>query len=386
MTQNTVSNNVLVVDDDPFVRDVVEEILLSHQYIVYTAKNGREALDIYTSHPNIDIVISDINMDEMDGIQFIDEFRRRGADIPVIILTNNTDISTALEAIKKGASDYLLKDENIHDTVLFSVNQALDKYYLQKQNIKLMKALEKTNNELREKNTELMELNQLKNKFLGIAAHDLRGPLSGIIGLSGILLEKHIQMPSDRVDECVKMIHTTAKNMLQLVNELLDISVIESGKLELKPQKGSLRKLISDRIRMNKIQADNKNLTIQVNFEDIPDCWFDPIRIAQVFDNLMSNAIKYSPRDTQITIGICQEKDKIKVSVQDQGPGISPDDQDRVFGEFQKLSARPTGGESSTGLGLAIAKKMIEAHHGSIHVESIAGKGANFYFLLPIQN
>ena len=131
--------------------------------------------------------------------------------------------------------------------------------------------------------------------------------------------------------------------------------------------------------------AQRKNIRLHATYSEIPQVQFDEKRINQVVDNLISNAIKFSPLGTDIYISMGQEGDMAKVSVRDQGPGISVEDQARLFGEFQKLSARPTGDESSTGLGLSIVKKIIEEHKGSILVESKAGEGSTFIFKLPLE-
>ena len=185
--------------------------------------------------------------------------------------------------------------------------------------------------------------------------------------------------------EFLKIIHTTSNEMLTLLNELLDISVIESGKLDLQRSMGSLNKLIADRIRINEVIAEKKNMTIQADLEQTTEILFDPNRIAQVFDNLVSNAIKFSPSGTTIYVTLKTSGDTIKVSVRDEGPGLSDDDRSKLFGEFQRLSAQPTDGEKSTGLGLSIVKKMVEAHNGTLSVESVLGSGATFIFELPLE-
>jgi len=231
---------------------------------------------------------------------------------------------------------------------------------------------------------ELFELNQLKNKFLGMAAHDLRNPLASIRGFCELLLDEDMGSLTEDQGEFLRTIYSLSKHMLDLVNDLLDVAVIESGQLELDTKPGSLKILIEERIRISRILAETKQMTFHKFMEDIPDVPFDHSRIAQVVDNLISNAIKYSPVGSNIFVSLKQEGMKARVSVRDEGPGIEPEEQKRLFGEFQRLSTRPTGGEKSTGLGLAIAKKFVVAHNGTIDVESRPGSGATFTFLLPI--
>jgi signal transduction histidine kinase len=184
-------------------------------------------------------------------------------------------------------------------------------------------------------------------------------------------------------DEFLTTIKNVSGNMLELISNLLDISVIESGQLKLKPEMFSMQKLVEEKIHLQQILADKKNISLHTEFEEVADFSFDANRMGQVVDNLLSNAVKYSPLGKDIYVKLSCEADKVKLSVRDQGPGISDEERDKLFQHFQKLSARPTGGESSSGLGLAIAQRIVEEHGGSIGVKSEPGQGASFYFELP---
>ena len=232
---------------------------------------------------------------------------------------------------------------------------------------------------------KLVELNELKNKFLGMAAHDMRNPLTSIRGFSELLLEDKDSLTEEQI-EMLTIISSASDNMLALLSDLLDISAIESGKLSIHFQKGSLQKVIEDTVKINRMVARKKKIRLHTSLFEIPDIDFDEDRIVQVIDNLISNAIKFSPVSSNIYISLKQEENTAKVSVKDEGPGISPEDQSKLSGEFQKLSTRPTGGEKSTGLGLAIVKKILDAHHGTVEVESQVGKGSTFSFKIPIKN
>ena len=171
-----------------------------------------------------------------------------------------------------------------------------------------------------------------------------------------------------------------------MISNLLDISVIESGQLQLNPKKSSIKKLAEEKIHLQQILADKKNIILYADLEDVPEFYFDANRIGQVVDNLLSNAVKYSPPNKQVFVKLVSSEDSMTISVKDEGAGIPKDEQGRLFQHFQKLSPRPTGGESSSGLGLAIAQKIVEEHQGSIGVKSEPGEGALFYFSLPTRN
>ena len=232
---------------------------------------------------------------------------------------------------------------------------------------------------------KLVELNNLKNKFLGIAAHDLRNPLSSILGLTEMLLDESMGPLNDEQKEFIAMMYSASEQMLALLNDLLDISAIESGKLDIRQIEGSLYNLVKERISLTQIIADKKDIKINMVLQEVPEFEFDAARVSQVIDNLISNAVKFSQPESAIHVLLETAGNVARVSVRDEGPGISPEDQKNMFGEFQKLNAKPTAGEKSTGLGLSIAKKIILAHGGIIDVENAPEKGALFWFTLPMK-
>lgn len=375
---------ILVVDDDPLVREMLREILTDSGYRAETAQDGQAALDRLAAGDPVDLILSDMNMPRLDGLSLIRTLRGRGEDVPVIILTGNEEISVALEALDGGANDYLLKDENIGETALLSVQKVLEKERLELENKQLLSDLARKNEDLEGSNRELIELNLIKNKFLTMAAHDLRNPIIAIRELTEILTDHdYARLTKPERRQYLEIIHKTSHEMLNLLNDLLDVSIIESGRLEIRSESVDLRSLIADRVRINQVVAEKKGIRIETDIPEIPRLGLDPGRIVQVFDNLMSNAIKFSPKGSRIRVGMTAGAETVRVAVTDEGPGIADDEIDRLFGELERLSARPTGGEPSTGLGLAIVKKVVEAHGGSVGVTSREGHGATFYFDLP---
>jgi signal transduction histidine kinase len=231
----------------------------------------------------------------------------------------------------------------------------------------------------------LIDLDRLKNRFIRIVAHDLSGPLNAIRGLSDILLTSGPGPLNEEQREYIETINSTSDGILSLVNELLDVSLIESGRLHLQIERGSLEKLIRERIQIHKLLAEGKAITLEAEYAELPDQSFDHNKIAQVIDNLLGNAIKFAPHDSRIFVSLNRKEGSALISVRDEGPGIHEQDQSIIFNEFEKLKAKPTGGEKCTGLGLAIAKKIVEAHHGTLRVESRAGSGSTFIFELPFE-
>ncbi|MFO1419207.1 MAG: HAMP domain-containing sensor histidine kinase [Methylotetracoccus sp.] len=240
--------------------------------------------------------------------------------------------------------------------------------------------------ELAELNGRLLAANQLKNRFVGFAAHDLRSPLSSIRGLSEVLLEEVVGPLNADQRELIATIFAASRDTLALVNDLLDISVIDSGHLELRMRPEALDSLLTERLRIASATAGLKGIRLSSRFDAIPPVPCDRNRIAQVIDNLLGNAVKFSPRDATIDIHLQRQERYARISVTDQGPGIPAGEHALVFGEFHTSSVQPTDTQKGTGLGLAIVKRIVEAHGGEVAVSSAAGAGATFRFSIPISD
>jgi signal transduction histidine kinase len=238
--------------------------------------------------------------------------------------------------------------------------------------------------ELARQKAELAALNERKNEFMGIAAHDLRSPLAVIQGYSS-LLTRYPDMPADERNELLTIITDSIQDMLEMLNNLLNVSEIESGKLRLAPIDVDIYDYMDRIAQRNRHLADQKNIALCLELEpNLPSVQFDPHRIQQVMDNLLSNAFKFSHRGTQVTIHVVKSSpESVEISVIDQGQGIKPDELGKVFLAFQRTSTRSTAGEHSTGLGLAICKRIVEVSGGQIDVESTYGQGSRFFFTLP---
>jgi signal transduction histidine kinase len=248
------------------------------------------------------------------------------------------------------------------------------------------KELNELKNALEEKNLSLHQLIKMKNELLGIASHDLRNPLTSIQGYSAFLLTKGDDLSIKKRNNFLKIIKTASDNILKLLNDLLSFSAIESGQISLNLKPGNLRELIEEYIEIYIPLAFEKKITLKMNCQNESVAIFDKPRIGQVLDNLLTNAIKFSPIGGSIEINLQTDNGYKLVSVKDQGPGIKNEELGNLFQPFKKLSSNPTGQEKGTGLGLAIAKKMIELHNGILILESKEGDGAKFIFKLPINN
>ena len=238
--------------------------------------------------------------------------------------------------------------------------------------------------ELAKKNAELGRLDEQKNQFLGIAAHDLRNPLEVILTYSQFLIDEAAgRIDADHLD-LVNTIRSSSEFMLHLVENLLDVAKIEAGHLELERSHTDLGALVQRSVTLNRHLAQRRGIEIQLACpEGLPRMWIDPAQIEQVMNNLIGNAIKFSPPDSLIEVEVEERGDTVAVAVCDHGPGIPSDELNKLFRPFGRTRVRPSDGGKSTGLGLAIVKKVVEGHGGEIRVKSEEGKGTVFHVELP---
>ncbi|HEV2115888.1 MAG TPA: ATP-binding protein [Terriglobales bacterium] len=257
------------------------------------------------------------------------------------------------------------------------------------ENAALIRELKHNNEELGDANRKLQELDKLKSNFLNVATHELRTPLSVILGYNA-MLEEGLQ---DRLDESERQTLTESiaacKRLIRMVNSMLDISQIESGKMKMEFAPSDLRRLVNGVAALFQQEARGRRLHLTVELPTRPlRVELDSERIEQVLINLVGNAMKFTPAGGAIVIRVRQHPElrQVEISVQDTGVGIAPEDQARIFDEFSQIRhAHTAAPRDGSGLGLAIAKRIVEAHHGQLRVVSTPGEGSTFSFNLPLK-
>jgi two-component system, sensor histidine kinase and response regulator len=354
---------VLIVDDNPVNIDILSKTLRREGYEFSFAKNGEKALKI-AEKIIPDIILLDIMMPGMDGYEVCERLKQdiTTRDIPVIFISALTETEDIVRGFDLKAVDYITKP--------FKKEEVLSRV--------------KTHLCLRLAQQCLLDSNYQKNKFLGIVAHDLRNPINGIVGFSEMVLDEVDSIPRDEIKECLEMVTGSSRQMLELINQLLDISAIENGQLDLTCIETTLQDLLEQRVHINHFSAEKKGIKIHQDYQQNESVNVDPQRMIQVVDNLLTNAIKFSSLGKNIYVSLSRQDKYLNLSIRDEGPGISSEDQQHLFCDFKKLTAKPTAGEKSTGLGLAIVKKIVDSHNGEIRVESELGVGATFNVLLPL--
>jgi signal transduction histidine kinase len=317
-------------------------------------------------------------------------------DVTRILMTAYDDLEAVMQAINQGKIYYYVSKPWEPNELEAIIDKAVEYHHLLRERRSLIAELQQANNvleakvrartwELQEKNIALEQMNTLKNELLGIAAHDLRSPIGNIYNLAELVLDDEGKMEQEERTEIATMICNLSQGMMNLLNDLLDITAIESGKIDLQPTPVAMRPYLQETEHYHRILAERKKIRLVTEIADnLPIAVFDQQRIQQVLNNLLSNAIKFSPMHTVVQLRVASTPAGIEFSVIDHGQGIRTEELSRLFGAFQRTSAKPTAGEHSTGLGLSICKKIVELHGGYIGVESEIGRGSRFFFVLPL--
>ena len=247
--------------------------------------------------------------------------------------------------------------------------------------------LRQKNEELVQINQKLMQLNAEKDEFLGIAAHDLKNPLSSIQSLAGFIKSSFDNLTKEKIIQYAHIIEVSSQKMFELIKNLLDVNAMESGKMNLSFHTIDIRFLVQYAMKNYLEAAKAKEIELQYHSpEEKCLVFIDQTAMLQVLDNLISNALKYSHSNKRIYLRVVKKVNTIQCEIQDEGPGLSEMDHSKLFGKFVRLTPRPTKNEHSTGLGLFIVKKLVENLRGRVWCETELGKGSTFIVEFPLSN
>lgn len=357
---------VLIVDDNYRNIELAVSLLQGEDYEIAIAGSGLEVFSIMEEFVP-DLILLDVMMPEMDGFEVCRKLKsnQRFKDIPVVFLTAKSELQDILQGFRVGGVDYIKKPFN-QDELLMRVKTHVDLK-------KAMELVQYQNNE--------------KSALLSITAHDLKNPLQAIWGLVDVIESKYDELDKSEIIEIVNNIKSSTKTAISITKDILDLHKYESGKFNLKLQDFDYYSILDKVIKVYSKIAEEKNIKLHFSkdADSVTVINADRSKFERIIDNLLSNSVKYSEKGTSIYIRIFNKNYNSVISIRDEGPGFTEKDKELVFTKFAKLSAKPTGGETSNGLGLSIVKLLVEAMNGTVSLESEVGVGSEFYVSFPLK-
>jgi|WetSurMetagenome_2_1015567.scaffolds.fasta_scaffold00558_9 signal transduction histidine kinase len=366
----TNSSLILIVDDNPQNLQLLGRILQENNFEIEFATNGPAALD-WIKIKKFDLILLDINMPELNGFEVCTRIRSDNSmnNIPIIFLSAETERESILKGFELGAQDYITKPFDSRELLV---------------RIRTQLALKNTLEKLEIEKEHAQSADHLKSAFLATMSHELRTPLNSIIGFTGILIKEAPGPLNNEQKKQLGMVQNSARHLLSLINDVLDISKIEAGQLKINLENFSLQEVIGKVLETNSPFADRKNLKLCVlSDNNIPNITSDKLRVQQILLNLVNNAIKFTETGS-VSIRSFVSGSFIKIQVTDTGIGIEQDKIDMLFKPFMQIDTGLTRKKEGTGLGLSICKKLTEMLDGKIEVESKSGLGSTFTVSLPL--
>ncbi|MDJ0745422.1 MAG: hybrid sensor histidine kinase/response regulator [Xenococcaceae cyanobacterium MO_167.B27] len=375
---------VLLVEDDLVEARLLHEILKNfhlNKFNLVHVTRLREALK-YLEQDAYDVILLDLTLPDSQGLDSLQTIVRFAPRLPVVVLTNTNDDQLAIEAVRQGAQDYLVKRNINVEGLVRSLQYAIER---KRVNETLMQANETLVNSIQEKNSQLAEaekINQFKTEFLSMFSHDFRNPLTTILVSAGLLEEKKELLSEQRQELLLKQIRSAGKSLSQLLDEIIVIGHSDAGKLPYNPEPLNIQSYCKQLIEEFKITTGNKHKLNFISEGIFTDALWDINLLQHILDNLLINAIKYSPEGSLIEFKIIAQENTVTLTVKDEGIGIPSEQIDRLFIPFNRASnVRHIPG---TGLGLAIVKRCVEVQKGEISLTSQEGLGTTFKVVLPI--
>ena len=393
---------VLVADDAEAIREMLGSFLANMDYRTDLAIDGQTAIDLFKAHP-YDVLICDLQMPHVNGLTLLATVKALDPDAQVIILTGHATLETAIEALRLGAYDYQFKPVENMEVFARLVDRAYHHRDLLRENKRLLQALQEANAQLESQvaertrdlqtaNESLRSLDKLKNDFISVVSHELRTPLAAIALEAQLLANDTIPFSSEKLHEIYQALSVSARRLQIQIDDLLDFALIERGELELRFKSCSINQIVRDVVDLYSARAAEKQIALTLNLPPTAQLAVtaDGPRLRSALKHLVDNAVKFTPENGLVTISVHNlvtlpdtDIPAIAVAVRDTGIGISPETQKNLFTAFNQADMSTTRRFGGMGMGLALAKRIVEAHNGKMTFKSELGHGSLFAMWIP---
>jgi len=392
---------VLVVDDEESVVVTIKAILQLDGYNVATTTSGKQARTMVRD-TEYDLVLTDLRLEDGDGLDVLKAVRESHPETVTIMLTGYASLESAIQALRAGAYDYLVKPsevEELRSTVARGIERRrlgqelrLRVAELAELNASLQQRIDEATAELKERYEQLKELDKMKSQFLSIASHELKTPITAMSGFLQVALRRVRRLSQGEaaapvaeglrgITEQLEVVYRQTGKLARLVDELLDVSRIQTGRIEFRYGDVDLSELANEVATRMQLTTTTHEITVRRDSENVVTA--DRDHLEQVLNNLVTNAIKYSPSGGAITIEVRPDDGGVRLSVTDQGIGIPEKELDAIFGLFYRSPDRAARDAAGMGLGLYISKEIVVRHGGRIWAESGGVKGSTLNVLIP---
>lgn len=362
---------VLVIEDNPGDARLVKEALSEAKgtrFDVHIAERLGEAID-RLGEGGIDVILLDLGLPDATGFDGITRIHAEVTTVPIVVLTGSDDEALARGAVKAGAQDFVVKGKLTSDVLVRTLRYAIDRH--------------KTLTELSQVARRLEEANELRNEFVAIVAHDLRQPITSIIGFADTLTERWDALDDGEKIKGLQVISRSTKHLGEFIEDVLQVARIEAGEFNYVISAFDIRSL-AQRVLDEAAGAHGDRRFEFTAPRDLPLALGDKARQWQVLTNLLSNAVKFSPAEEPILLRLSWNGDSVQVAVKDRGPGIAEGDLAKLFQKFGRGSQPEDRKEQGTGLGLYICKTLVEAQQGRLWHENSPGRGSTFLYTIPV--
>jgi len=384
---------ILIIDDEPETVEEISEKLELHGFRCVVATDAKSGLELIHSKASISVVLADIRMPGMDGLELCKTIRNEISaerELALLVMTGHAGLSEAIEALKVGALDFLTKPLSPYFLVhaVKRADQHIKARLLERDFKEQLKALvEKKTGDLQQKARELEKSNaalaisnQVKDEFLMMVSHELRTPLNAIVGFSGII-EHSIENPVQR--EFVGKIKDAGWRLTEMVNSMIDMVAVETKALQLNFTDVNVSEVIEKAVSAYQGKAMRAGITINTNNISASSANLDPVRISQAVGRLVDNAISFSPTGGMVQISAQQTDDALTISVQDDGVGMTEQEITKALEPLRQIDSSTTKKHSGIGAGLFLAKMFAELHGGTLLIESVPNQGTSATIEIP---
>lgn len=381
---------ILLVEDNPDHAALAKSAILNskdRKYSVVACTSVEDAVELLKSNSDpIHLILSDYHLPGKSGIEFLEWLVSENIHIPFVMITGAGDEKTAVRAMHGGAYNYIVKDEVYLSVLPHVIDETFIKYLAENEKIRYEREIRDKNVALEKANRELKKLDQLKSDFIASVSHDIRTPLNSMQESIALILDGVVDVQQEKGKRVLEIAKRSIGRLTTMINDLLDFSKLEAGKMRLHIEPSNIQILIDEVIGSINSLAEKKK--IKLTFESLPEfpkvpC--DPERMIQVLTNLVGNAIKFTPEKGTVSIRLEQTpNDRAQITVADSGIGVAKEDLSRIFDRFEQVKSANSKENKGTGLGLSICQELIKLHNGDIWAESELGKGSRFIISLPI--